>query len=130
MSGVDGKKVKSGYDCQVYPSTTKKEEYGGIMGLVTWVSPYSTSPETLTELLGNQTMVEQFIKQAESSPIIAVVDLIPAADTVSGYRWTSSSGSDTTIETGTMVQGEVTVEKKTAAFSRTSNNKTYIWDVI
>ena len=112
LSGVDGKRVKSGMTVRVYPSTTKKEEYGGIMGLVTWVSPYSTSPETLTELLGNQTMVEQFIKQAESSPIIAVVDLIPAADTVSGYRWTSSSGSDTTIETGTMVQGEVTVEKR------------------
>ncbi len=112
LDGAEGKKVRPGMTARIFPSTVKREEFGGVLGVVTRVSPYSISPEALVELLGNQTMADQFIKQANGAPIIAFIDLVPSPNTPSGYRWTSSEGPASTIETGTITDGEIIVEKR------------------
>jgi len=112
LDTMEGKKVKPGMTSRVYPSTVKHEEFGGIMGIVTKVSPYSISSDALVELIGNKDMAEKLIQDLKGPPIVAVVDLIPAGDTFSGYRWTSSEGPELEIKTGTFFTGDIMISKR------------------
>ncbi len=110
LDSAEGRKAKPGMTVRIFPSTVKREEYGGIFGIVTKVSPYFISSDALIELLGNKVLAEQFIKQANGSPVMVMIDLIPSSNSPSGYYWTSSQGPDTNVQTGTIVQGEITIK--------------------
>ncbi|MEO8585509.1 MAG: NHLP bacteriocin system secretion protein [Acidobacteriota bacterium] len=106
----EGKKVRPGMDLRISPSTVKAEEYGFLIGKVKSVGEFPVTPEGLRKILRNDKLAEELAGRFASIEIVA--SLIPASDTPSGYRWSSSKGPPTPVYSGTQSRGSVVVEKK------------------
>lgn len=105
-----GKKITEGMEVLVYPSTVNKQEYGHMTGTVLSVDPYVASTEELRTKLGNESLVEAFLKDG---PVVAVVcRLQEASDSVSGYYWSSAKGKEVALAEGTMVEASIVLEEK------------------
>lgn len=109
VSGADGKKVKPGMEVQVSPTMVKREEYGFLKARVTRVSDFPSTAEGMMRTLKNQQLVQSFLQQG--APYEVQATLILDDRTPSGYAWSSSSGPDTVIQSGTIANATVTVEK-------------------
>jgi NHLM bacteriocin system secretion protein len=109
----DGKKIKSGMEVQVTPSLVKRERYGGLVGKVSEVSPFPVTPQTMTTLIGSQTLADSIIQkfsQGGSAALVQVfADLETDANTSSGYKWSSSKGPPLQLDPGTTTQVRVKV---------------------
>ncbi len=108
----DGKKIKPGMKISVTPSNVRREQYGGIRGIVTHVSSYPITKEGAASLVGNAQLVESLI--AKVGPVIEVRSRLETdSSTPSGYRWSSSSGPENVdISAGITGSARVTVEEQ------------------
>ncbi|WP_295583926.1 NHLP bacteriocin system secretion protein [uncultured Lamprocystis sp.] len=104
-----GKKVKSGMPARVSPSTVKVELDGYILGQVVRVAELPASREAMTNRLENAALADEILKGG--TPIEIEVALQRAADTPSGYAWSSGKGPLIRIEPGTLARTEVVVER-------------------
>ncbi|HEX6904273.1 MAG TPA: NHLP bacteriocin system secretion protein [Thermoanaerobaculia bacterium] len=102
-----GKRVQPGMTVRVSPSTVKREEYGSILGRVTWAAEYPSTQRGMVRLLGNEALVTKLM--AEGPPIQVNVALTRDAATPSGFRWSSSTGPSVKISSGTLATGDVVV---------------------
>jgi HlyD family secretion protein len=102
-----GKQVQAGMPARISPSTVKKEEYGYLVGRVTWVAAFPSSSRGMVRLLGNEALVTKLMQ--EGPPIQVNVTLAADARTPSGYRWSSSTGPPGKISSGTLADGSVVV---------------------
>ncbi|MEP6767998.1 MAG: NHLP bacteriocin system secretion protein [Acidobacteriota bacterium] len=106
----EGKKVRPGMQVRISPTTVKAEEYGFLVGKVKSVSEFPVTPEGLRKVLRNDKLVETLM--GKSAPIEAVATLIPDPSTPSGYRWSSSKGPPTQVNSGTLATASVVVESR------------------
>jgi len=105
-----GKKVQEGMTVYVYPTTANKQEYGHMEATVESVDSYVSSTETLRTQLGNDSLVDAFLRDG---PVIAVTcRLKEDANTISGYYWSSRKGASVALLEGTMVEAEIVIEEK------------------
>lgn len=105
----DGKKIRPGMAVQVVPSTVRVQRDGFIHGEVTAVSAIPASRESMMRVLKNASLVDQLTKQG--SPLEATVRLDVDAATVSGFRWSSGAGPSRAVESGTIVEGRIVVDR-------------------
>ncbi|HSN86020.1 MAG TPA: NHLP bacteriocin system secretion protein [Thermoanaerobaculia bacterium] len=105
-----GKKVQPGMRVRVSPSTVKREEYGSMIGRVTWASEYPSTSRGMTRLLGNEALVQRLMQ--EGPPIQVNVTLEKDPKTPTGYRWSSSTGPSVQISSGTLATGSVVVREE------------------
>lgn len=110
IAAGDGKRVRNGMHVQISPSTVKKEEWGSMVGLVTYVSELPASAKGMLRILQNQNLVESF--HAYSAPIEIYADLIPDPSTKSGYKWSSPKGPPASVDHGTLCSAQITVEEQ------------------
>ncbi len=110
LSPFEGKRVKKGMEVQISPATVKQEEYGFIKGRVVSVSEFPSTYQQMNRLLKNDVLVKDLM--SSGSPIQVIVDLVPAEDTVSGFRWSSPQGPPIKLNTGTMCAASIIVEKR------------------
>lgn len=104
-----GKQVQRGMEVRVSPSTVKREEYGSMLGKVTWAAEFPATSRGMTRLLGNEALVTRLM---EAGPLIQVdVALERDAATPTGYRWSSSRGPNLEISSGTLAGGSVVVKE-------------------
>jgi len=105
-----GKKIKPGMVAYVYPSTAAKEEYGCIYGLVSSVSEYPVSAESLMKSIGTEQLISSLMEQGVM--IMARISLLRDPQTPSGFKWSSSTGPrERAIEAGTVCTGNVVLER-------------------
>jgi HlyD family secretion protein len=108
----DGKQIKSGMEVQVTPSLVKRERFGGVIGKVQNVTPFPVTLQDMTTIIGNQNLAEGLAEGLASSGGRAPVQIfaeLETANTKSGYKWSSSSGPDIQLTSGTTVQVRVKV---------------------
>ncbi|PID77282.1 MAG: NHLP bacteriocin system secretion protein [Deltaproteobacteria bacterium] len=105
----DGKKIKQGMKIHLSPSTVRPEEYGFMVGLVTYVTDYPATLEGMQNILHNQTLVTTLTEEGGVFEVHAA--MIPEFDNTSGYKWTSGEGPQLKPETGTLCNGSVIVEE-------------------
>jgi HlyD family secretion protein len=110
IAPLDGKKVKTNMDVQISPSTVKREEFGVMLGKVRTVADFPSTTQGMMRILKNDQLVQQLA--AGAAPIAVEADLIPSADTMSGYKWSSPKGPETSIESGTLCSATITVKKQ------------------
>lgn len=103
----DGKQIKPGMSAQITPSVVKREQFGGIVGEVTDVSPFPVTSQNITALVGNAELATQLA--GNSAPVQVTILLKPDQQTNSGYSWTSSKGPNQKISTGTTASVQVRV---------------------
>lgn len=106
----DIKKVRTGMEVYVYPSTVKKEEYGHMEGYVTYVSGHVASNDDMLKQLGSESLVTDF---SAKGPVVEVrCALKRDSNTVSGYKWSSERGKDIALDSGTTVTAQIITEEK------------------
>ncbi len=106
----NGKKVQEGMTVYVYPTTVNKQEYGHMEAVVESVDSYVSSTETLRTQLGNDNLVDAFLRDG---PVIAVTcRLKEDAGTISGYYWSGRKGASVALQEGTMVEAQIVIEEK------------------
>ncbi|MFL5543043.1 MAG: NHLP bacteriocin system secretion protein, partial [Longimicrobiaceae bacterium] len=90
VSSDAGKKIRPGMRIQIAPSTVRQEEYGLMVGTVTYVSDFPATPEGMARVLKNDALVQSLA--GTGAPYEVHADLVPDPRTVSHYRWTSPAG--------------------------------------
>lgn len=110
VSAQDGKKVEPGMQIQLAPASVQPEEYGRMVGTVTYVSDYPATSEGMMQLLENEQLITALSSGGTSYELHASITLDPS--TPSGYKWTSSSGPPMQIQSGTLCSGTITIEKR------------------
>ncbi|MEM1202143.1 MAG: NHLP bacteriocin system secretion protein [Acidobacteriota bacterium] len=105
----EGKQVSAGMEARITPSTVRPEEYGFILGEVTWVSEFPATAQGMQRLLANQELVTSLMEQG--SPIQVDLRLKEDAATPTGFRWSSSTGPDLEISSGTLATGGIILRR-------------------
>jgi HlyD family secretion protein len=104
----DGKKIERGMNVQVTPSVVKREEYGGIIGKVTEVSPFPVTTQSIATVVGNDDLAKN-LADINAARIQVFVDLEKDVNSQSGYLWSSSGGPDLNLSSGTTTEVRVKV---------------------
>lgn len=102
------KRIHPDMDVKIAISTAEKERYGYILGKVNVVSKYASTEQAMMTVIHHQGIVNEMSKFGP--PFTIVVDLVPDASTVSGYRWSSKNGSQVKFWSGTRCEGVFTIE--------------------
>jgi HlyD family secretion protein len=110
IPSIHGKKIRPGMEVQIAPSTVKKEEFGYLLGTVTYVSDFPVTPQAMQQVLKNDRLVTSL--SGDDAPYEIRVDLLPDPDNLSTYRWTSSEGPPIRIQSGTVASAGVVVERR------------------
>ena len=110
IPSIHGKKIRPGMDVQIAPSTVKKEEFGYLLGKVTYVSDFPVTPAGMMAKLKNEQLVAAL--SGDDAPYEIRADLLPDPDNVSTYRWTSAKGPPIRIQSGTLASAGVVVERR------------------
>ncbi|KYC43090.1 NHLP bacteriocin system secretion protein [Scytonema hofmannii PCC 7110] len=108
----DGKKIQPGMKLQITPSTVKRERFGGITGDVTNISPFPITREAAASVVGNSEIVEGLVSQKQEGLIQVFADIEQDSTTFSGYKWSSSTGPQMKISSGTTTIVRVQVEER------------------
>jgi HlyD family secretion protein len=107
VPSVEGKRVRPGMPVRIAPSTVKQEEYGMMLGRVTYVSDFPATTKGMARVLKNDQLVN--VLSGRGAPYEVHADLTVAPETVSRYRWSSSDGPPLTIQSGTLATASIEV---------------------
>ncbi|GMU64873.1 MAG: hypothetical protein AMXMBFR36_11470 [Acidobacteriota bacterium] len=103
-----GKKVSAGLEVRIAPSFIRVEDYGFMIGKVVSVSALPATPEEIQRIVANDSLARQYI---DLNPFQVVIEPT-AAETPSGFKWTSSSGPPVEVGSGTDCTVQVVVETR------------------
>jgi HlyD family secretion protein len=104
---MHGKQVHTGMPILIAPSTVKQEEYGLMLGKVTYVSDFPATSKGMQRVLKNDKLVVGLA--GSDAPYEVHADLSVDPKTVSHYRWSSSSGPPLRIQSGTIATANITI---------------------
>src|SRR5690606_9741157 len=102
-----GKNIRPGMPIHIAPATVRREEYGLMVGRVTYVSEFPATMRGMQRVLKNDALVGSLA--AGDAPYEVHAELVPDPATPSRYRWTSSAGPPATIQSGTLATAEITL---------------------
>lgn len=105
-----GKRIKPGMTAQVSPDTVTVDQYGFIVGDVTYVSDVPANQASMMAYLSNETVVEALTLTGPQVQVLATLRKNPK--TTSGFEWSSSTGPNRTVPSGTMAVGRVIVDEQ------------------
>ena len=105
----DGKRVNTNMEVRLALASAKKEEFGMMLGQVVSVSALPATPQLMSRVLENPTLVSEFTQ--EGAPIYAVVNLVRDQNS-GGYQWTSRKGGRIRITSGTLCEGTITLTNR------------------
>ena len=106
----NAKLLKPGMAAQISPVTAKKERFGYLAGTVRAVAQYPATEAGMLSLFNNAALVRELTR---SGPPIAVeVELHKDPSTRSGYAWSSRTGANVELSSGTLAGGTFVVESK------------------
>lgn len=109
----DGKKVRRGMTVQISPTTVKREEHGFMVGTVSRVSDFPSTPEAMARVLKNEQLVRLLSGGGAPYETYASLKLDPSSKT--GFRWSSSAGPEAGIQSGTICSATIRIEERRPA---------------
>ena len=110
VPSAHGKRIRTGMEVRIAPSSVAPEEYGYLLGTVTYVSDFPSTARAIQRTLRNPELVLALTQGDAPYEIRADLRLDPATD--SGYRWSSSEGPPMDILTGTLCGALITVDRR------------------
>jgi len=96
-----GKSLKPGMIIELVPSVVRKERSGVLMGRVRTVEHYPSTRAGMMGALRNEQLVDSFLQAAGGAPIAVRAEILEDKSTPSGYRWSSGTGPDVVLTSGT-----------------------------
>jgi HlyD family secretion protein len=110
VPSIHGKQIKVGMLALVAPSTVKQEEFGLMLGRVTYVSDFPATPLGMRRVLKNDKLVTGLA--GTDAPYEIHADLLLDLGTASGFKWSSSKGPPLQIQSGTLGTARITVASR------------------
>jgi HlyD family secretion protein len=110
VEAKDGKYVQPGMPVQLSPLSAPREEFGYIVGRVTYVSEFPSTRGGMMKVLANDALVQTL--QAGGAPFAVYAELVPNPNAASGYKWSSPKGEALKVNSGTMCFVTVTVRER------------------
>ncbi len=110
VPSVEGKRIRVGMPVRIAPSTVKQEEFGMMLGRVTYVSDFPATTKGMARVLKNDQLVG--VLSGSGAPYEVHADLTVAPETVSRYRWSSSEGPPLAIQSGTLATASIEVREE------------------
>lgn len=107
---TEGKRIQPGMEAHVAPATVRREEYGFMIGEVSFVSAQPATPAGMRRTLNNDILVQEL--SAFGAPFVVEVSLERDEATVSGFRWSSRRGPPVSVESGMSVSVDVVVARR------------------
>lgn len=104
----DGKKIRSGMQAQVTPSTARREEDGFMHASVSYVGEYPASSQNVMLVLQNELLAKELA--GERLPIEVRARLKTGGD--GRYQWSSAAGARRDVLPGTLCRADVIVERQ------------------
>lgn len=111
VPATDGKRLAAGMVVQIAPATVRPEEYGYLLGKVTYVSDLPATTRGMLRVLKNESLVTTLAGEA-APPHEVHVDLLPDAVAESGYKWTSAQGPPMKVQSGTLCDASIIVQSR------------------
>lgn len=105
-----GKNVVPGLQAEISPTTAPREEFGFMVGRVSYVSEFPATGEGMMRVLSNQALVQTL--SASGPPFAVYADLQPDQASASGYRWSSPKGATLAVNSGTICYVTLTVRSR------------------
>jgi HlyD family secretion protein len=97
---TNAKETKVGMPVQISPSMVKREEYGFMKGVVTYVASYPATQEALLSVFQNESLAKAF---SGSGPVTEIrVSLVHQPQSPSGFAWSTRKGPSIRLTSGTM----------------------------
>jgi len=112
VDSLEGKRVTPGMEVQIEPSVTHKERHGFLLGKVKAVESYPSTRQGMLRVLKNEALVSAFLAETSGTPIAVRAELVRDASTPTGYRWSSLSGPELMLSSGTRCLGYVTTSRQ------------------
>ncbi len=104
-----GKNIQPGMKIRISPSNIERARFGSINGVVTSVSSFPVSSESILNLVGNQDLATKLTQKGGTILVEATLNKDP--DSPNGYEWTSAP-NDKPVTAGTTTKCKVTVEER------------------
>ncbi len=121
----EGKKIEVDDPVEVVPATVKREEHGFIRGRVVAISELPATRQAMEAALEHPELVEAFLRRYAPGVVLRAQILLekrPGAAAAglgrshpgSGnpFRWSSSSGAEQPLKTGTICQAAIVVKRQ------------------
>jgi HlyD family secretion protein len=105
-----GKKIRPGMQVNLEPSTVKREEFGMMLGKVETVSDFPMTPQGMSAVLHNDSLVTRFTRNG--APYAATIVLEDDSSTTTGYRWAVGNGPSIRLTSGTLARAEITTRRQ------------------
>lgn len=110
VPAADGKRIEPGMSAEIVPTTVERAVYGHIPGRVAAVAPLPATAEGMRRVLQNDQLVQQLL--AGGAPIEVRIALDRDPGNASGFAWSASSGPEASISAGSIVGGQVVVDRR------------------
>jgi hypothetical protein len=110
LSPADGKNVQPGMEVKIAPVTVRTEELGFLLGEVESVGAFPATYEGILRTLGSEELIQALV--TEQAPIEVRVALLSDSTTASGYKWSSSTGPDFEVSSGTLGSATIVVDQQ------------------
>jgi HlyD family secretion protein len=105
-----GKKIAPGMGLEITPSVVEREEHGFIRGRVTAVSDFPATDEAMLRLIPNKNLIQEM---SRGGVIIQMQgELECDSRCPSGFAWSTGSGYEGPIYSGTLCQCRVPVKEQ------------------
>jgi len=105
----DGKRVDDGMAIRVTPDTVDRERYGSILGEVAQVSPFPVTVEEVESVVGSRAVAETLVMDGYLIQVYAGLESVESEP--GRFLWSSSSGPDLDVTSGTTTTARVVVER-------------------
>jgi len=107
-----GKLLEAGMPVQVAPSIVHKERDGVLLAKVVSVEGFPSSRQGMMRVLHNEQLVTTLLQETGGAPLAVRAELVRAEHTPTGYRWSSASGPDLILSSGTRCEAWVTIRSE------------------
>lgn len=107
---TQGEQIRPGMEVNLAPASVQKEEYGLLSGRVTSVGEFPATAQGMMKTLGNENLVQQL--SGSGAPVEVHVDIIPDANTYSGYEWSTPAGPPLKLNSGTLTSAAITIKSQ------------------
>jgi HlyD family secretion protein len=110
LPSAQAKDTKLGMEVQISPSTIKREEYGFMRGEVEYVADYPATPAALMRNFANETLARTLTATGAMTEVHVI--LKQDSKTPSGFNWSTSSGPDILLSSGTICTVQIVTKRQ------------------
>lgn len=113
VSGASAKRISTGMNVRMELGNVRADKYGYLIGRVDKVSPYPVTAQQIADSVGNDTLTGWLVNPQQVQPVFEVdVELIPDAQSRSGYVWSTAEGPPEKITVGTPLTAFCIIEQR------------------